>query len=53
MWRLSEFLTGQCVYLNQDVSFIGNINAKIHTIFVDGKQVCAYATSSGYDILPV
>nr|GAT60204.1 predicted protein [Mycena chlorophos] len=41
MWRLGEYLVGQCVYANQEVSFIGGIVAKIQAIYMDGKQVQA------------
>ncbi|KAF5323868.1 hypothetical protein D9611_008253 [Ephemerocybe angulata] len=39
MWRLGDFLTGQCVYANQEVTFIGSIAAKIHKIWIGGKPV--------------
>ncbi|KAL4266799.1 Vacuolar membrane-associated protein IML1 [Pleurotus pulmonarius] len=41
MWRLGEHLVGQCIYKNQEISFIGAIAAKIHSIYVNGKQVSA------------
>ncbi|KAJ6622952.1 hypothetical protein B0H10DRAFT_1787300 [Mycena sp. CBHHK59/15] len=41
MWRLGEHLIGQCVYINQDVAFVGGIAAKIQTIYVDSKKVSA------------
>ncbi|KAL6301620.1 hypothetical protein BKA93DRAFT_738346 [Sparassis latifolia] len=47
MWRLSSHLAGQCVYSEQEISFIGVIAAKVQGIYVDGKQVsAAYVTSS-------
>ncbi|KAJ7772896.1 hypothetical protein DFH07DRAFT_146815 [Mycena maculata] len=41
MWRLGEHLVGQCVYIDQDVAFVGGIAAKIQTIYVGGKKVSA------------
>ncbi|KAF7298947.1 DEP domain-containing protein [Mycena indigotica] len=41
MWRLGEYLVDQCVYVNQDVAFIGGIAAKIHAIYIGGKKVSA------------
>ncbi|TFK54688.1 hypothetical protein OE88DRAFT_1653133 [Heliocybe sulcata] len=47
MWRLGKQLVGQCVYVEQDVSFIGAFAAKIQAIFIDGKRVsAAYVTSA-------
>ncbi|KAG8217784.1 hypothetical protein J3R82DRAFT_5946 [Butyriboletus roseoflavus] len=43
MWRLGKHLVGQCVFVDQDISFIGVIAAKVQNIFVKGQQV-----SSGY-----
>ena len=39
MWRLGVHLVGQCVYTNQDITFIGNIAAKIQDIYVRGNKV--------------
>jgi hypothetical protein len=39
MWRLCQHLVGQCVYVDQDISFIGVIAAKISNIYIDGKKV--------------
>lgn len=39
MWRLGEHLVGQCVYTNQDITFVGNIAAKIQNIYISGKNV--------------
>ena len=39
MWRLSQHLVGQCVYKNQEVSFIGSIGVKIQAIYVGGEKV--------------
>ncbi|KAH9950328.1 hypothetical protein B0H21DRAFT_567129 [Amylocystis lapponica] len=47
MWRLSSHLVGQCVYLEQEISFIGVIAAKVQAIYIGGKKVsAAYVTSS-------
>ncbi|KAJ7264861.1 hypothetical protein B0H12DRAFT_1101149 [Mycena haematopus] len=46
MWRLGEYLVGQCVYTDQDVAFVGGIAAKIQTIYVDGKKVAAACITS-------
>jgi DEP domain-containing protein 5 len=40
MWRLGEHLVGQCVYTNQDITFVGNIAAKIQNIYISGEKVC-------------
>ncbi|KAJ7600695.1 hypothetical protein C8J56DRAFT_910997 [Mycena floridula] len=46
MWRLGEHLAGRCIYVDQEVSFIGSIMAKIQAIYIDGKKVpAAYMTS--------
>ncbi|KAF8205494.1 hypothetical protein K438DRAFT_1963936 [Mycena galopus ATCC 62051] len=45
MWRLGEYLVGQCVYTDQDVAFVG-IAAKIQTIYVDGEKVSAACITS-------
>ncbi|KAI6036401.1 hypothetical protein BKA83DRAFT_4162318 [Pisolithus microcarpus] len=46
MWRLGEHLVGQCVFVEQEISFIGVIAAKVQNIYVNGKQVSAgYVTS--------
>lgn len=42
MWRLGEYLVGQCVYTDQDVAFVGGIAAKIQTIYVDSKKVTIF-----------
>ena len=39
MWRLGKHLVGQCVFVDQDISFIGVIAAKVQSIYVKGKQV--------------
>ena len=32
MWRLERHLVGQCLYLEQDISFIGVIAAKVNAV---------------------
>jgi len=39
MWRLAKHLSGQCVYTNQDVTFIGEKAATISEIYIGGKKV--------------
>ncbi|KAF9818951.1 hypothetical protein IEO21_02365 [Rhodonia placenta] len=41
MWRLGSDLVGQCVYIEQEISFIGVITAKVHAIYINGKKVPA------------
>lgn len=47
MWRLGEQLVGECVFLNQLVSFVGVTVAKIQNIYIKGKMVCAQASVGG------
>ncbi|TFY57828.1 hypothetical protein EVJ58_g6788 [Rhodofomes roseus] len=45
MWRLGSHLVGQCIYVQQEISFIGVIGAKVQAIYVDGRKVpAAYVT---------
>ncbi|KAI0949833.1 hypothetical protein AcV7_008487 [Taiwanofungus camphoratus] len=47
MWRLGSHLVGQCVYVEQRISFIGVIDAKVQAICIGGKKVSAgYVTST-------
>ncbi|PCH37632.1 hypothetical protein WOLCODRAFT_113862 [Wolfiporia cocos MD-104 SS10] len=48
MWRLSSHLFGQCVYVEQEISFIGVIAAKVQAIYnTKGSKVStAYVTAS-------
>lgn len=39
MWRLGEQMKGKCVYVNQEISFIGSTAGRIRSIYVDGKEV--------------
>ena len=45
MWRLGKHLVGQCVFVDQDISFIGVIAAKVQSIHVKCQQVCLTALS--------
>ncbi|KAL4067845.1 hypothetical protein V8B97DRAFT_1402205 [Scleroderma yunnanense] len=46
MWRLGGHLVGQSVFVEQEISFIGVIAAKVQNIYVGGKKVSAgYVTS--------
>lgn len=40
MWRLGQYLVGQCVFVDQEISFIGVVSAKVHAIYQGGKKVC-------------
>ncbi|KAH9180434.1 hypothetical protein EDB89DRAFT_2110549 [Lactarius sanguifluus] len=39
MWRLSEQLSGHCVFLGQEVTFIGSVAAKVDAIYVGSQKV--------------
>lgn len=39
MWRLGKHLVGQCIFVDQDISFMGVIVAKVQSIYVKGQQV--------------
>lgn len=39
MWRLGRDQVGQCLYVDQQVSFIGVIAAKVHDVYVGGMKV--------------
>ncbi|KAH9479659.1 Vacuolar membrane-associated protein IML1 [Psilocybe cubensis] len=39
MWRLGKHLSGQCIYTDQEISFIGGIAAKIQNIYISGQKV--------------
>jgi hypothetical protein len=45
MWRLCQHLVGECVYVDQDISFIGVIAAKISSIYINGKKVITIIAS--------
>ncbi|KAF8972648.1 hypothetical protein BDZ97DRAFT_1901173 [Flammula alnicola] len=46
MWRLGKYLSGQCIYKDQEVSFIGGIAAKIQNIYIGGKKVSSACMTS-------
>ncbi|KAG2037378.1 hypothetical protein BDR03DRAFT_920145 [Suillus americanus] len=47
MWRLAEHLVGQCVFVDQEISFISVIAAKVQSIYVKGRKVSAgYVTAT-------
>ena len=52
MWRLGERLVGQCVYSNQDITFIGNIAAKIQNIYISGNKAssCMCELWNSFDV---
>jgi hypothetical protein len=39
MWRLGQHLIGKCVYVDQEISFMGVIAAKVTSIYVGGHRV--------------
>jgi len=39
MWRLGKHLVGQCIFVDQDIPFMGVIVAKVQSIYVKGQQV--------------
>lgn len=43
MWRLDQHLMGQCLYVDQEISFVGVVSAKVQAIYINGKKV-----STGY-----
>ncbi|THU87258.1 hypothetical protein K435DRAFT_821688 [Dendrothele bispora CBS 962.96] len=46
MWRLNKHLVDQCIYTDQEVSFIGSIVANIHCIYVGEQKVRAACMTS-------
>ncbi len=43
MWRLSQHLVGQCIYKNQEISFLNSIAVKIQAIYIGGEKVHVFA----------
>lgn len=39
MWRLVEHLKGTCVYVRQELSYIGSIAARVVAVWVGGQKV--------------
>ena len=46
MWRLGRDLVGQCLYVEQQVSFIGVIAAKVQALYIGGKKVTRSSIAS-------
>lgn len=42
MWRMGKYLVDQCIYAEQEVSFIGSIAAKIKDIYIKNQKVCLF-----------
>ena len=36
---MGQFLVGQCVYVDQELSFIGVVSARVNAIYIAGKKV--------------
>ncbi|CDO75228.1 hypothetical protein BN946_scf184895.g8 [Trametes cinnabarina] len=51
MWRLGRDQVGQCLYVDQHVSFIGVIAAKAHSLYIGGKKVSAAYISPATKVL--
>ncbi|KAL4252374.1 Vacuolar membrane-associated protein IML1 [Abortiporus biennis] len=46
MWRLEQFLVDHCVYVDQEISFLNVISAKVQAIYIGGvKRSTAKVTS--------
>ncbi|KAJ4488454.1 hypothetical protein J3R30DRAFT_940415 [Lentinula aciculospora] len=46
MWRMGKHLVNQCIYAEQEISFIGSIVAKIKDIYIKGQKVPAALMTS-------
>ncbi|KAI8982913.1 hypothetical protein BD414DRAFT_579183 [Trametes punicea] len=51
MWRLGRDQVGQGLYVDQHVSFIGIIAAKVHGLYIDGEKVSAAYVSSATKVI--
>ncbi|KAI0351532.1 hypothetical protein OH77DRAFT_1429604 [Trametes cingulata] len=52
MWRLGRDQVGQCLYVDQQVSFIGGvIAARVHELYVGGKKVSAAYVSPATKVI--
>ncbi|KAJ3997507.1 hypothetical protein F5050DRAFT_1394215 [Lentinula boryana] len=51
MWRMGKHLVDQCIYAEQEVSFIGSIAAKIKDIYIKGQKVPAALMTSKTKII--
>ena len=47
MWRLGRALVGRCLYVEEQVSFIGVIAAKVQALYIGGKKVASQHISEG------
>ena len=47
MWRLGRYLSGQCIYEDQEVSFTGGI-AKIQNIYIGGEKARSSIVRRGF-----
>ena len=50
MWRLDTHLVGQCVYVDEEISFLGVISARVQSIYVDGKKVRLFVPHSSQGV---
>lgn len=39
MWRIGTSLRGQCVYVGQEISFLGSVAGNISNIYIQGVKV--------------
>ena len=39
MWRMGQHLVGQCVFVDQDLFFIGVVTARVNAVYIGGKKV--------------
>lgn len=39
MWRMGQHLVGQCVYVDQELFFIGVVTARVNAVYIAGKKV--------------
>lgn len=46
MWRLESHLVDKCVYVDEEISFLGVISAKVQAIYINGKKVRLYLNIS-------
>ena len=44
MWRLGRALVGRCLYVEEQVSFIGMVEAKVQALYINGKKVIGQRT---------
>ncbi|KAI0823536.1 hypothetical protein BC628DRAFT_515846 [Trametes gibbosa] len=51
MWRLGRDQVGQCLYVDQQISFIGVIAARVHDLYVSGVKVSAAYVSPATKVM--